>query len=201
MARLRSQNTDQVDIDEALDELDQDIKRLRIEYERHFLGALKHPPALLQGRVQKVILQFSAQPPRSTRQKFRFNQLNSRYQVFRQQWGRTLRQIEEGVYKPHRFRAQLHEQEPEAAPVPEPAEARPESHAQPQKGIDALYGALLRAQEKLGEGRAAPDRAKLEEMVRRQTAEIRAKHGDAKIRFKVVTENGRAKVKATVSKS
>jgi hypothetical protein len=194
MARLRSENTDQVDVDEALDELDQNIKRLRIEYDQHFAGVLKRPPSLLQGRVQKVIQEFSAQPPRSTRQKFRFNQLNSRYQVFRQQWGRTLRQIEDGAYRPHRFRAVLHEQEPGAPAAPPAKDA-----AQSGKGIDALYGALLRAKEKLGDG-SAPDRAKLEEMVRRQTAEIRAKHGDAKIRFKVVTENGRAKVKATVSK-
>jgi len=36
--------------------------------------------------------------------------------------------------------------------------------------------------------------------VRRQTAEIRAQHGDARIKFRVVTENGRAKVRATVTK-
>ena len=193
---LRSQNADQVDVDEALDDLDQNLKRLRIEYEQHFVGTLKRPPSLLQGQVQKVILQFSAQPPRSTRQKFRFNQLNSRYQVFRQQWGRTLRQIEEGTYKPHRFRVkQLDKQEPTEQRSATP----PRAEARSSKGIDALYGALLKAHEKLGEGRA-PDRAKLEEMVRRQTAEIRAKHADAKIRFKVVTENGRPKVKATVSK-
>lgn len=194
MARLRSQNVDQVDIDEALDELDQNLKRLRIEYEQHFVGTLKRPPTMLQGQVQKVILQFSAQPPRSTRQKFRFNQLNARYQVFRQQWGRTLRQIEEGTYKPHRFRVKRQEAGDPVPASPPPADAKA------PKGIEALYGALLRAHEKLGEGRGAPDRAKLEEMVRRQTAEIRAKHADAKIRFKVVTENGRAKVKATVSK-
>jgi hypothetical protein len=193
MARLRSESTDQVDIDEALDELDQNIKRLRVEYEQYFHGALKREPSLLQGRVQKVIQQFSAEPPRSTRQKFRFNQLNSRYQVFRQQWGRTLRQIEEGTYKAHVFRARLHESEA----APPPSAPRPAPAAQ-NKGIDALHSALVRAHEKLGG--AAPGRAKLEELVRRQTAEIRAKHPDAKIRFKVVTENGRPKVKATVSK-
>jgi hypothetical protein len=196
MARLRSENVDQEEIDEVLDELDQDIKRLRIEYEQHFAGTLRRPPMLTQGRVQKVILQFSATPPRSTRQKFRFNQLNSRYQVFRQQWGRTLRQIEEGTYKPHRFRVRMHEDE-EAQP---PAPAVPPAEAKAQKGIDALYGALLRAKQQVGDS-SAPDRAKLEELVRRQTAELRAKHGDARIRFKVVTENGRAKVKATVSKN
>jgi hypothetical protein len=195
MARLRSENAEQEDIDLALDELDQNIKRLRVEYEQHFAGTLRRPPMLLQGQVQKVILRFSAEAPRNTRQKFRFNQLNSRYQVFRQQWGRTLRQIEDGTYKPHRFKAKLHD-EPLA---PEPALAPAAAEPRPSRGVDALYGALVRAREKLGEKRA-PDRAQLEELVRRQTAEIRAKHGDARIKFKVVTENGRAKVKATVSK-
>jgi hypothetical protein len=195
MARLRSENVDLEDIDLALDELDQNIKRLRIEYDQHFAGTLRRPPTLLQGQVQKVIQRFSAEAPRSTRQKFRFNQLNSRYQVFRQQWGRTLRQMEEGTYKPHRFKVKLHEQEPVPEKPPAPVVGEPK----PSRGLDALYGALVRAKEKLGE-KGAPDRARLEELVRRQTAEIRARHGDAKIKFKVVTENGRAKVKATVTK-
>jgi len=195
MARLRSENVDQEDIDLALDELDQNIKRLRIEYEQHFAGTLRRPPSMLQGQVQKVVQRFSAEPPRSTRQKFRFNQLNSRYQVFRQQWGRTQRQMDEGTYKPHRFKARLHEQER----VVEKPSAAAETSSRPSSGIDALYGALVRAREKLGD-KAAPDRAKLAELVRRQTAEIRAQHGDARIKFRVVTENGRAKVRATVTK-
>ena len=84
-------------VDEELEELDQGLKRLRVEYDQFFLGILKRPPMVLQGRVQKIIVKYANQNLRKTHQKFRFNQLNSKFQVYRQQWGRTIRQIEAGT--------------------------------------------------------------------------------------------------------
>jgi hypothetical protein len=200
MTRMRSDDSDQADIDEMLDAMDHALKRLRLEYEQYFAGIMKRPPQVLQGKVQKMVLKFASQPPRNTRQKFRFNQLNSRYQVYRQQWGRTMRQIEDGTYRPHRFRAKMRVPGVDAGTSAAPATA--ESKPAPRKGVDALYDAYVSARRKAGEHAPGPDRAKLETMLRKQTAAIREQHGsDARVKFKVVVENGKAKVKASVSKS
>ena len=194
-------------VDEELDDLDQSIKRLRVEYDQFFLGILKRPPSVLQGRVQKVIVKYSNEQLRKTHQKFRFNQLNSKYQIYRQQWGRTIRQIESGTYKGHRFKANLHERERgladgEAQTPLREADAPVDTPAPTTKSgpMDQLYAALLAARRKAGESGPAPDRAKVSELVKKQTAALRAKHPGAKVRFRVAVDGKRAKLVASVVK-
>lgn len=189
-------------VDEELDELDQGLKRLRVEYDQFFLGILKRPPEVLQGRMQKIIVKYSNQILRKTHQKFRFNQLNSKFQIYRQQWGRTIRQIESGTYRGHRFKAKLHERErgliPDAeTPRAEASEPAPAAKASP---MDQLYDALVAARRRAGESGPDPDRAKLGELVRKQTAALRAKHPGAKVRFRVAVDGKRAKLVASVVK-
>jgi len=193
-------------VDEELDELDQGLKRLRVEYDQFFLGILKRPPEVLQGRMQKIIVKYANQNLRKTHQKFRFNQLNSKYQIYRQQWGRTMRQIESGTYRGHRFKARLHERERGVAAesdatltaVKAPS-GKPDKPAKPGP-IDQLYDALLAARKRAGESGPDPDRAKLSDLVKKQTAALRAKHPGAKVRFRVAVDGKRAKLVASVVK-
>jgi len=189
----------QDEIDEELDELEHNLKRLRVEYDQYFLGILKRPPEVLQGRVQKVIVKYANQNLRKTHHKFRFNQLNSKFQIHRQQWGRTLRQIEQGTYKGHLFRAKLHERErgiTDATPHPVSA---PEPTARPG-AIDKLFDALVAARKRAGDSGPAPDRAKLSEIVKKQTAALKEKHPGAKVKFRVAIEGNKAKLVASVVK-
>lgn len=182
-----------------LDDLDISLKRLRMEYEQFFLGAMKREPQVLKGKVQKIIVRMVNEPPRNARQKFRFNTLNSRFQVYRQLWGRTMREMESGTYKRDKFRAQARSQG--AAEVQQDKAAAAE--APRKKGgksspIDALHGALVTARKKTGEGGKVVSADDLGRHVRKQMEAIRAKHGDVKVKFKVVVENNEAKVKATI---
>lgn len=184
------------EIDELLDELDHNLKRLRIEYEQFFLGQMKREPQVLRGKVQKAITKLVNEPPRNSRQKFRFNTLNSRFQVYRQLWGRTLREMEQGTYKRHQFRARMG-----AAPKDEPASA-PAKGAGKATSMDRLYDAVVSARSKTGEKGGGLSRQALGKMVQKQMDAIRAKHGqDVRVKFKVVVEDNKAKLKASVSKS
>ncbi len=186
------------EVDEQLNELDQNIRRLRIEYDQYFQGAMKRPPQVRLGKVQKTVAYFSNKMPRNTAQKFRFNQLNSQYQMYRQHWGRIMRQIEAGTYKAHRFKANLHDRERfgDEAHTPLGTVSVPPGSSP----VDKLCNALTSARQKTGE-QTAIDRAKVAKMVKQQTANIRKKHPGAKIRFRVVIEDNRAKLKASVSRS
>jgi len=189
-------------VDEELDELDQGLKRLRVEYDQFFLGILKRPPIVLQGRMQKIIVKYANQALRKTQQKFRFNQLNSKFQIYRQQWGRTLRQIESGTYRGHRFKASLHERArglKSAADAAPPAEAEAAPARKPG-AMDQLYDALVAARRRAGESGPDPDRARVKELVRKQTAALHAKHPGARVRFRVAVDGNRAKLVATVVK-
>jgi len=193
-------------VDEELDELDQGLKRLRVEYDQFFLGILKRPPDVLQGRMQKIIVKYANENLRKTHQKFRFNQLNSKYQIYRQQWGRTMRQIESGTYRGHRFKAKLHEQERGLTADPDgtltavkPPSGKPDKPGK-RGPMDQLYDALVAARKRAGESGPDPDRAKLSELVKKQTAALRAKHPGAKVRFRVAVDGKRAKLVASVVK-
>lgn len=197
MARGRGQKDE---VDDELDELDQNLKRLRVEYDQYFLGILKRPPEMLQGRVQKVIIKYANETLRKTHQKFRFNNLNSKYQIHRQQWGRTMRQIEAGTYKGHVFKAKLHER---ARGVLDetPNPFKPSAPAPKASGaIDKLFDALVAARKRAGEAGPSPDRAKLSEIVKKQTAALKQKHPGAKVKFRVAIEGNKAKLVASVVK-
>ena len=195
---LRSEREE---LDEDLNELDKNIKRLRIEYEQYFLGNMKRPPNALQGKVQKVILRFANSPPLNTGYRFRFNQLNARFQMFRQQWGRTMREIEAGTYKRHRFKADLREQSLPVKPPPEQKQSERRTRQRGGDPLDKLADALNAARRKTGEHASPVDRTRLANSVRKQTAALRKQYGDAKIRFKVVIEDNKAKLKASVTRS
>ena len=185
------------DIEEDLKELEQFITRLRVGYEQYFNGALKREPLDLRAKAQKIITHFMNQPPRNSGYKFRFNQLNAKYQSYRQLWGRTVRQIEAGTYRPHLFRSKQNEQSP--AETSSSTRKAPASEA--ASGIQGLHNALAAARRKTGETAAELSPEKLAHIVRQQTETLRKRYGKGKVRFRVVIENNRAKLKASMSKS
>ncbi len=185
------------DIEEKLKELEQFITRLRVGYEQYFNGALKREPLDLRAKAQKIITQFMNKPPRNSGYKFRFNQLNAKYQIYRQLWGRTVRQIEAGTYRPHLYRAKKGEQ----SPAETSSSARKAPAPKATSGIQGLHNALAAARRKTGEAGAELSPEKLARIVRQQTDALRKQHGKGKVRFRVVIENNRAKLKASMSKS
>ena len=191
MSRLRVQS---IDVEEELKDLEINLNRLRVAYEQHFIGVLKREPSDLRAKVQKVITRIVNQPPRNSGQKFRFNQLNAKFQVYRQLWGRIMREIEAGTYRPRQFRAKL-----QAQPTAEAGSGAREAPG-PVKdaGLQELHSALAAARKKTGESARDLTPEKLAHIVRQQTRALRKKHGKGKVRFRVVIEDNRAKLKATM---
>lgn len=184
-------------IDEALYELEKNLIRLRVSYEQYFAGVLRRAPEDQLAKVQRTVREFMNTPPRNATQKFRFNQINAKFQAYRQMWGRTIRQIESGTYRPHRFRAQLREQQ-SAGPSSRKSRKQSTPASEPS-GIDELAQSLAQAREKTGE--ATMPHKKLVQIIRQQITALRKKFGDRKVGFRVVIEDNRAKLKASVKKS
>ena len=184
-------------IEEDLDDLERKIQRLRIEYDQHFAGNGRREPTQLRSDVQKTITRYSSDPPRNTQLKFKFNSLVARFQALRALWGRSLREIEAGTYRAHNFRADLHDEERETGEgPPEGPQAKRASRA---GAIDKLCAALDSARKQTGESGGSLDRRRLEQIVRQQTQRLKQKNPNGKVRFKVVIEDNKAKLKATVS--
>ncbi len=189
MASKRGQDVEE--IDELLDELDLNIKRLRIEYEQYFKGSMKREPYQLLGRVQKTITRFASDPPRRVAQKFRFNSLVARFQAYRQLWGRTMRELDAGKHKSQLFRSAQ----------PGPSTAPKLERTAKKSAIDQLTDAYIAARRQNGQETKSVSKERLAAMVKKQREAIAAEYGnDVKIAFRVVVEDGKAKLKANVKR-
>jgi hypothetical protein len=185
-------------IDEDLQVLDAKVKQLRLDYEQYFLGSRPRVPNVLRGEVQKMMSYYANVPIQNTALRFRFNNLRARYFSFRRHWDETVRKIEEGTYERNVFKANLHEREraerrakggagvAPAAEAPAPGPAAPEG----------LFGEYVAARKRCGlAGGVTPEQ--FERQLRVQETAIREKTGCQSVRFRVVVEDGKAKLKAT----
>ena len=180
------------DIEEDLNLLDARLKQLRIEYEQYFLGSRKREPQLVRGDVQKIVSYYANVPIRNTGHRFRFNNLRARFFILRRHWDETLRKVEEGRYDRHRFQADLHERERAAGGKAAAPGAPP-----PPDELGQLFEAWLTARAATGQPTAGLSRERLAAQLEQQSAAIRERFGSAEVRFRVVVEDGRAKLKAT----
>jgi len=171
--------------------LEAKINQLKREYEQYFLGTRPREPALLAGEVRTTMARLGNKPFQNTALKFKFSSICSRYQAFNRQWQENLRKIERGTYERHLFKADLHSREREGAK----RAARPESE---QRG-DEIYSAYVEARRACGQDTENLTPAKLRAVLKKQERAFRERYGDAAdVRFRVVVEDGRAKLKASL---
>ena len=187
-----------VNIDEDLQVLDAKMKSLRLDYEQYFLGSRPRAPSQLRGEVQKMVAFYANVPIQNTALRFKFNNLRARFFSFRRHWDETLRKIEDGSYERHVFKAELHERERSQRGKGKGAAAKAGAPAaKPEAGGDELFGAYLAAREKCGQGAKGLTPESFQRMLKTQEAAIREKTGCKAVRFRVVVEGGKTKLKAS----
>lgn len=181
-------------VDEDILALEIKLGQLKREYDQYFLGTRPREPSMLAGEVRKFVAKISNHAIRNTALRFKFSSLCSRYQAFNRQWQDTLRKIEQGSYVRHRFKADLHAREQVETPAPPPAK----SPAGRGRADDPdLFAAYAKAREECGQGVKNLSPEKLQAALRKQEQSLRKRFGDAEIHFRVVVEDGKAKVKAS----
>ena len=183
--------------EEELRALDVKLKQLKLDYERYFLGGRPREPVVLRGEVAKLVAIYSNQAITNIGLRFRFSSICSRYQAHKRQWLETLRQIEQGTYARHRFRADLHERERTEAPEGSASPPAPAEAPAAGPGQTPLYEEYRSARQRCGQDIDSVTPAALERVIAQQRETLRQKFGDAEFRFRVVVEEGRAKIKAS----
>src|SRR5271154_6139285 len=89
-----------VTTDEELTLLDQQLRRLKIEYEMFFNNPSKRPPNDVEWKVLSLIRKFSDSPRLSFPQRFRYNTMAQRYAIQSDLWRKKMRIREEGYRRP-----------------------------------------------------------------------------------------------------
>ncbi|HEU4389268.1 MAG TPA: MXAN_5187 C-terminal domain-containing protein [Blastocatellia bacterium] len=82
-------------IDQELDRLENEMRRLKVEYDIYFNGGTVRPPNDTRGRVETTIKRLYDMKGMSFSQRFRYNSLVARYNVMRELWRRQSQDKEE----------------------------------------------------------------------------------------------------------
>ncbi|MCL6481178.1 MAG: hypothetical protein K6U02_05575 [Firmicutes bacterium] len=198
--------------DDALSQLERDIRALKIEYEQYFGGGRARPPSDTEWRVEQTIKRFTERGAEmSYAQRFRFNNLTSTYAKYREVWRKRLKQKEEG-FVPRHFGAAARAIEAErartrqasASPPPQPDTVGvrivcSDPDQEPEK-IEQLYRALLEARQAAGEQAAPLHFENFARFVHAKTQQLRKTQGGTEVEYSIELEAGKVKLKVRVRK-
>ena len=185
----------QISIDEQLVRLEEDIRKLKIEFDIFFNGATKRPPYDTKSRVESLIKRIGDERKLTFAQRYRYNSLVARYVALRDLWRRNVQDREEGRDPVAAARAQLgtaravNERERRASFVC--ADARADEAA-----VRGLYDALVEAKKTCGEPVEDFSLAKFQKMIASKTDALKERLGCERVRYSVYTEGGRVSFKA-----
>ena len=81
-----------VEIDQQLSRLEDDIRKLKIDFDIYFNGAVKRPPFESRARLESYIKRVADNRNLTYAQRYYFNTLVARFTSYRELWRRTLKQ-------------------------------------------------------------------------------------------------------------
>jgi hypothetical protein len=179
--------------DEQLTRLEDDIRRLRIEFDIFFNGAAKRPPYDTKGRVETLLKRLGDDRTLTYAQRYRYNSLAARYNAFRDLWRRTMQGREEGRDPASAARASgKKETEVEIQPVSIICK-------DPHKEIEvvkSLYSSFIEAKQKCGEMTEGFSFPKFHRLVAQKADGLKEKSGCERVMFSVSVEDGHVSFKA-----
>jgi len=181
-----------VTVDEEFNKLDDDIRRLKIEYEVYFNGGSARPPHDTLYRVETLIKRYSSdQSKLNFSQRYRFTNLVQKYAVNAQLWRRKLQEKEEGrsLTGPQKRLVQAPPENGAVRVVCSDPEGEKEK-------VDQLLQAMLEARRQVGEANPL-DAAAFHKYIREKTRKAKEELSCDKVQFSVWIEEGKVKFKAT----
>ncbi len=211
-------------VEDDLNQIERDIRTLKIEYEQYFGGGRKRPPADTQWRLDMLVRRYNERMgDLNFGQRFRFNNLSQTYAKYQEMWRKKLVEKETGAAR-HHFGAAAKAIEAERArrAAEEAAAHTPDAalcgNSGSRKGtpvgtvfavsfsdparennkLQELYRKLIEARTETKEKAGAPSLQDFERFVRQKTQELKDK-GGREVEYSVSVEGGRVKLKARIS--
>jgi hypothetical protein len=207
-----------VTTDEELTLLDQQLRRLKIEYEIFFNNPAKRPPADVEWKVLSLIRKFSDGTRMSFSQRFKYNEMAQRYAVQSDLWRKKMRIREEGYRRPYEAMLSVqgvrvsegrevkhhpvyglarNEHSADAVtPVGnQPFSVRCSGAVTERAQVESLFKALIEAKQKSGE-EVSGSLDSFASFVRKKTSDIRREYGCDSVVYSVEVQEGHVKLKA-----
>lgn len=194
-------------IDEELELLSNNLRRLKIEYEVYFSNPTKRPPADTEWRVTTLLRKFSDGCSDGQRmnfsQRYRYNEMAQRYAVLSDLWRKKMRIREEGYRRPQD--ALLSVQGVRLVDADQPAPQRPAAPftiacsdpAQEPETVKSLFRALADAKKRIGENSSGSGSLEsFERFVKNKTEQLRKQYKCRSVEYTVEVQEGQVRLKA-----
>jgi hypothetical protein len=88
---LRTKQEETAETDQQLVRLEEDIRKLKIDFDIYFNGGAKRPPLESRARLEANVKRTADNRNLSYAQRYQFNSLVSRFTSYRELWRRTLK--------------------------------------------------------------------------------------------------------------
>jgi len=197
-----------VTIDEELNVLETQLRRLKIEYEVYFNNPAKRPPNDIEWKVLSLLRKMSDGIRMSFSQRYRYNEMAQRYAVYSDLWRKKTRIREEGYRRPQDALLSVsgvrveQEHKPQhqvygvnhAAATSQHITLHDIDHAE-RELVERLYNTLVAAKKKAGEN-VTGNLDSFSTFVQKKTDEIRKRYHCQDVEFSVELTDGHVKLKA-----
>jgi len=179
-------------IEDRLARLEEEIRRLKVEYDVYFNGGTKRPPYDSKMRVESHLKRLGDDRTLNFAQRYHYNSLATRYASFREMWRRTLQGREEGRDISAAARASARKSgEPFTRSEFSCTDVR-----QDVRTIKGVYDALIEAKRSCGEATRDLSFAKFHRLIMERTESMKAQIGSDRVTFSVDVESGHVSFKA-----
>ena len=179
-------------IEDRLTRLEEDIRRLKIEFDVYFNGGSKRPPYDTRMRVESHLKRIGDDRTLNFAQRYHYNSLATRYASFRELWRRILQGREEGRDVGAAARASNREA---GAPF-----ARSEFSCtdvrHDVRTVKGVYDALIEAKRSCGETTRDLSFARFHRLMMERTENLKGQIGSKGVVFSIDVEGGHVSFKA-----
>jgi hypothetical protein len=180
-------------IEEQLTRLEEDIRRLKVEFDIYFNGASKRPPYDTKGRVDTLMKRIADDRALTYAQRYHYNSLAARYNSFRDVWRRTMKGREEGRDPVSAARASV-----KAVSRVEPEQVSfvcLDAHKEVEI-VKSLYDSLLEAKRSCGEPTEDFSFPRFHRLIASKADGLKERLGCDRVEFSVAVESGHVSFKA-----
>lgn len=179
-------------IEDRLNRLEEDIRRLKIEFDVYFNGGSKRPPYDTRMRVESHLKRLGDDRTLNFAQRYHYNSLATRYASFRELWRRTLQGREEG----RDLRAAARASSRNTAEPFTRTEFSCTDVRHDVQTVKGVYDALMEAKRSCGETTRDLSFAKFHRLIMERTENMKSQIGSDRVVFSVDVEDGHVSFKA-----
>lgn len=181
---------EKLDLRAELDKLEGSVSELKVLYEQYFAGLMPLAPERQHNEIKRHIRKLLQAPFKNSAASFRLKSLEGRYQALNTYWQRVLKQREDGTYSKDVFKSELREKTANEEQRAQTAQG------QAEKSLRHLFDSYCSALEHNTGQAQKLDFDLFQRSLVKRAKDLKEKHPEKKLTFKVVVKNGKVTIQA-----